>query len=52
MEINEDLPKHAQAETGPRSMSITELQEYIAEMHEEIERVRAEIARRKPIEAV
>ena len=28
-------------------MSIQELQEYIAEMHEEIERVRAEIAKKE-----
>ncbi|HCH55676.1 MAG TPA: DUF1192 domain-containing protein [Rhodospirillaceae bacterium] len=28
-------------------MSIKELQEYIAEMHEEIERVRAEIAKKE-----
>ena len=48
MEINEDLPQNM---PKPRRdldpMSITELQEYIAEMHEEIERVRAEIAKKE-----
>ena len=48
MEINEDLPQNM---PKPRRdldpMSITELQEYIAEMQEEIERVRAEIAKKE-----
>ena len=45
---NDDLPKNM---TKPKRdlypISIEELQDYIAEMHEEIERVRAEIARKE-----
>ena len=45
MEINDDLPQNTpKPKRDLDPMSIEELQEYIAEMHEEIERVRAEIA--------
>ena len=48
MEINEDLPQNMpKPKRDLDPMSIQELQEYIAEMHEEIERVRAEIAKKE-----
>ena len=48
VEINEDLPQNMpKRKRDLDPMSIKELQEYIAEMHEEIERVRAEIARKE-----
>ena len=48
MEINEDLPQNMpKPKRDLDPMSIEELHEYIAEMQEEIERVRAEIAKKE-----
>ena len=48
VEINDDLPQNTpKPKRDLDPMSIEELQEYIAEMHEEIERVRAEIAKKE-----
>ena len=45
---NDDLPKNMpKPKRGLDPISIEELHEYIAEMEEEIERVRAEIARKE-----
>ena len=45
---NDDLPQNMpKPKRNLDPMSIEELQEYIAEMHEEIERVRGEIAKKE-----
>lgn len=48
MDINDDLPQNMpKPKRNLDPMSIEELHEYIAEMQEEIERVRAEIAKKE-----
>ncbi|NBP71922.1 MAG: DUF1192 domain-containing protein [Alphaproteobacteria bacterium] len=48
LEINDDLPQNMpKPKRDLDPMSIGELNEYIDEMHEEIERVRAEIAKKE-----
>ena len=48
MDINDDLPQNMpKPKRDLDPMSIEELNDYIAEMQEEIERVRAEIAKKE-----
>ena len=48
LDINDDLPQNMpKPKRNLDPMSIEELHEYIAEMQEEIERVRAEIAKKE-----
>ena len=48
MDINDDLPQNMpKPKRNLDPMSIEELHEYIAEMQEEIERVRVEIAKKE-----
>ena len=54
MFIDDDLPKHKQPEPVPRKLegkSVSQLQEYRAELVEEIAKIDAEIASRDKVKA-